>query len=427
MNIRSIFLFVILFFSVYQDFPLINYFGEIARTPIIFVTPFFILYFIKNKKIILSEYSKIFILYILYTILISVLYSIYLIIKNKSIYIFDENILIKNIKMLFYPSCALLFYLFIYNFLRRTKDINQIFKPVYFIQLLLIIILLFEVKYYKTTELFLPFLHSSYEKYWRVRLLTFESSWSGSIVVIFTFFPIFLADLLNKKTNTKILVILTSIFFFTYYTLHSESKGYLFLVLISILPMIVRYIYKNKKIRNFLYFSIIPIVIIGLVVFNYLKEEVINQLYTSITFGTRFTGYLASLETFIINPFGIGFGPFLEIYTSHIEHITNIPFMQKFELAEVREYLTSPKFLSSKTYFFDHLVFGGVGFLLFFYSFFIKRYYKLIYLRKAYILRIILLYIIFSGIFYLTFSIKYEIWFFLAFIDFYQNTKHEQA
>jgi hypothetical protein len=427
MKLRTLFLFIILLFAVYQDFPLINYFGEIARTPIIFITPFFLLYFFKNKKIHISEYSKIFIFYILYLLLISIIYSIYIIIKNKSIYVFDENILIKNIKMLFYPTCALLFYLFIYNFLKRTKDLNQVFQPIYCIQLLLIIILLFEVKYYKTTQIFLPYLHSSIEKYWRLRLLTFESSWSGSIVVIFTFFPIFLADILNKKKSTKILILLTSVFFFIYYTLHSESKGYLMLVLISLLPMLIKYIYQNKKTRKFLYISIIPILVVGFLVFSYLKDQIIEHLYTSITFGTRFTGYLASLETFIMNPFGVGFGPYLEIYTHHIESVTNKAFMQKFELAEVKNYLLSPQFLSSKTYFFDHLVFGGVSFLLFFYLFFIKRYSKLVELPKAYILKMILIYLILSGVFYLTFNIKYEIWFFLAFIDYYQNKKYEQV
>ena len=329
--------------------------------------------------------------------------------------------------MLFYPSVALLFYLFIYYFLKRTKDLNQLFIPVYCVQILLIIILVLEVKYYKTTELFLPYLHSSYEKYWRVRLLTFESSWSGSIVVIFTFFPIFLTDILKKKKQIKTLVIITSIFFFTYYTLNSESKGYLLLVLLSLLPMLMKYIYQNKKTRKFLFISIIPIIIVGFAVFSYLKEEIIAQLYTSITFGTRFTGYLASLEAFITNPFGVGFGPYLEIYTSHIQNVTGAEFMQKFELAEVKQYLISPKYLSSKTYFFDELVFGGIAFLLFFYYFFIKRYFRLVVLPKSYILRMILIYIILSSIFYLTFSIKYEIWFFLAFIDFYQTQKHEQA
>ena len=98
MNIRIFALFFVLLISIYQDFPLINYFGEIARTPVIFVTPFLLLYFLKNKKIYVSEYSKIFIIYILYLILISCIYTIFVVLKKQTIYIFDENILIKNIK-----------------------------------------------------------------------------------------------------------------------------------------------------------------------------------------------------------------------------------------------------------------------------------------------------------------------------------------
>jgi hypothetical protein len=162
-------------------------------------------------------------------------------------------------------------------------------------------------------------------------------------------------------------------------------------------------------------------------VFSYLKQNIEEQLYTSITFGTRFTSYLASLNTFIFNPFGIGFGPYLDIYTSYIEYITNVEFMQKFDLGEVKQYLTTSKSLSSKTYFFNHLVFGGLAFLLFFYKFFVKRYFKLAAIQGSYILRIVLIYLTLSGVFYLTFNIKYEVWFFLAFLDYYQQNNYEQA
>lgn len=423
MKVKIIVLFLILLAAVYQDFPMVNYFGEIAKSPIVFLTPFFLFYVFKERKMPLTNYVKTYVVYLLYIAFISLIYTIYLIVKNKSFYVFDENLLIKNIKMFFYPLCSLIFYQFIYVFLKRTSNLYYAFQAVFYLQILLVLLLIFEVNVYKTKEIFLPFLHSSSEKYWRIRLLTFESSWSGSVVVIFTFLPIFLAEYLQVSKNKRLAVYILSVFFFFYYTLHCESKGYLFLVLISLLPMLIRYVYANKRLRYVLFILLIPIVITFVFVYNSLKEEVISQLYSSITFGTRFTGYSAALKTFLFNPFGVGFAPYIEIYTHSILDVVSSDFMQQFNLLEVKQYLESPKFLSSKTYFFDHLIYGGIPFLVFFYLFFIRRLNYLSRFKNIYLLIIVLVYIILASIFYLTFHIKYEIWFFLAFLDYFE--KHE--
>ena len=427
MNLRMLILFLVLLLGIYQDFPLVNTFGEIARSPIVFMMPFFILYFLCKKKIIISSYSKVFIIYIVYLMIISLIYSIFLIIKNKSLFIFEENILIKNVKMLSYPVCALLFYQFIYLFLKRTVNLAPLLKIVFYVQILLMIILFFESQVYKTEQTFLSFLHSDPSKYWRIRLLTMESSWSGSVVIIFTFVPIFLAEYLNEKKYKKIAIYLTSLFFFFYYTFHSESKGYLLLLLISLLPMLLRYMYAHKRLRYVLLMAIIPLFISFVTGIKFLNEEIFSQLNSSITFGTRFTGYLTSLKTFLTNPFGIGLGPFMEIYTESIGEIISSDFMKSFNTLEVAQYLHTPKNLSSKTYFFDHLVFGGVFFLIFFYYFFIKRISGITSIRNNYLLKTVLIYIILSSIFYLTFHIKYEVWFFLAFIDYLENNVHKKA
>ncbi|MGG8496012.1 hypothetical protein ACQY1Q_06325 [Tenacibaculum sp. TC6] len=291
------------------------------------------------------------------------------------------------------------------------------------IQILLIIILIFEAQIYKTKEVFLPFLHSDPSKYWRIRLLTVESSWSGSVVIIFTFLPVFLSEYLNRKGAQRILVYCTSLFFFFYYTIHSESKGYLLLLLISLLPMLVRYMYSNKQLRYVLFIALIPLVISLIVGFQFLDKEFFSQLNTNVSVGTRLTGDLAAIKTFVMNPLGVGLGPFMEIYTNNINCLINADFMQEFNTLEIEQYLHTPKNLSSKTYFFDHLVFGGFFFLIFFYLFFIKRLRRVSYIKKGYLLKMILIYVILSSIFYLTLHIKYEVWFFLALIDFLENNE----
>lgn len=428
MKLATILLFFILLFAVYQDFPLVNSFGELAKSPIVFLMPFFLLYILNARKMPVSEYVQVYLLYLGYALVMSVIYTLYLVIKNQSFYVFDQHLVVKNIKMLAYPICSLLFYQFVYVFLKRTQNLLRLYQVVFAVQITMLVLLLFEAQVYKTREVFLPFLHSNPEKYWRIRLLTFESSWSGSVVVILTFLPVFFTEYLKRTTTEKLCVYVISAFFFFYYTLHSESKGYLFLVLISLLPMLLAYMYKNKRLRYVLFAALIPLVITFGIVFGALRDEILIQLNTSITFGTRFTGYLASLQTFFNHPLGIGFAPYTEIYTQSIERIVQTEFMQQYNLNEVKMYLESPQFLSSKTYFFDHLLFGGLGFLLFFYLFFIRRLRRISKIKNIYPLRIVLVYIILASIFYLTFHIKYEVWFFLAFLDYFENNHaHETS
>lgn len=424
MKLKVAILTLLLILVTYQDFPLVNYFGEIARSPIVFLTPLILGYLLLFKKLSISNYTKEYLVYIGYLILISAVYTIIVIVKNQSIYILGENILVKNIKMLAYPLVTILFYQFVYTLFYTNKlSFNDLFKAVFIVQLFLLLFLFFEAKVYKTNEVFLPFLHASPEKYWRIRLLTYESSWTGTIVIIFTLLPIYLASALNKKRNTKILVFITSAVFFLYYTVHSESKGYLILVLIAVLPMLLKQIYQAKRYRKYFYIALIVIVTIGITIYEPLKEEVFRQFNSSITFGTRFSGYLASLQTFLKNPLGVGLGPYLDIYVSNLGSIIDSDIMQQFNLSEIKQYMSSPKFLSSKTYFFDHLVFAGIPFLLFYYLFFIKRYQRLSRLNNVSLIKIILAFIILSSVTYTTFIIKYEVWFFLAVIDVIEKNK----
>ena len=95
MNLRVFFLFFILLLSVYQDFPLVNVFGKIARSPIVFLTPLLLLYLLKNSKIQISVYTKYLTFYILYLIIITIIYLlwIFIIYKQEALKTFNFIIL----------------------------------------------------------------------------------------------------------------------------------------------------------------------------------------------------------------------------------------------------------------------------------------------------------------------------------------------
>ena len=110
MNLRSFFLFFILILSVYQDFPLVNVFGEIARSPIVFLTPLLLLYLLKNSKIQISVYTKYLIFYILYLIIITIIYLLWIFITKQQLFFLGENIVTKSMKMAVYPLTILIYY-----------------------------------------------------------------------------------------------------------------------------------------------------------------------------------------------------------------------------------------------------------------------------------------------------------------------------
>ena len=83
------------------------------------------------------------------------------------------------------------------------------------------------------------------------------------------------------------------------------------------------------------------------------------------------------------------------------------------------------KYCPLKPFFFVELVKGGLAFILFFYNFFVKRIQwlknRMFNNLKLIIPYIILLYIIVVSLTYLTFEIKYEVWLFLALMDYIEK------
>ena len=69
-NIKTLLFFIVLLSALYQDFPLVNVFGEIARSPIVLLTIPMLIYIMMHQKLILSKYTRYFIYYIFYLIII---------------------------------------------------------------------------------------------------------------------------------------------------------------------------------------------------------------------------------------------------------------------------------------------------------------------------------------------------------------------
>lgn len=425
-NIQVVFMVVLLLLATYQDFPLVNTFGEIARSPIVFLTPFLLLYIFSHKEIIISKNLSYWLTYVVYLMIISVVALVVVNYVNSSLFVFYESLPIKTLKMLAYPIVGIIFYQFTYAYLKRLENpYRTLLNTFVLLQAFTLLWIVFEIYFLKKPILFLPEIHSVPAKYWRIRLWTLEESWTGTILILLIFFPIYF---LYKQTVSKwkrFSVLFMSAALFLSYVAVSESKGFLLLTLICVLPLAVQFIAKNKTLRQIgVILGIFLIVAIVVAVIN--LQDVVSQQFTSITFGTRFTSVFAALDVFIHSIFGVGYSGFVYFYPQAIEKFIDAGVFDSFDLREIKTYLSTTKALSTKSEFFDNLIYGGIFFLYFFYKFYIQRYFYFLKIRKleVFFLKIPLLFIILSGIVYITYHIKYEVWFFLAFLDFVQQKEY---
>lgn len=422
MKLKVILIFIILLASIYQDFPLVNVFGELARTPIVFMSIPMGIYLLFSGKIYISKYNSYLILYLAYLVLISLFYVTYVIIYTDEVTYLGENLIIKAIKMGVYPVVIIIYYQFIYTWLSKGED--KFTALLYaLIGLEIFITLYLVIESVSVSGYFLTAIHASKEAYWRIRLLTYEESWIGSILTILIFIPVFLVNYLDKPKKLKTFVYCLSGFLLVYYTYKSQSKGYLLLIVISVLPLVLKKLYDNKETRRLLFFAVPVFLLAGIAVYISLADIVAKHWYTSGSFGTRFGSYMASLITFGNNPFGVGLGSFIYFFANAITDILRTELFSGLVLTEIMGYRSTTAALSTKTYFFDHLILGGIGFLFFFYHFFIKRYIFFARIKRQDILFIIipLVFVILGGIVYFTYDIKYEVWFLLAFTDVLQK------
>jgi hypothetical protein len=296
---KYILIFVIglaVFLSTWQDSSLSLIFGEIFKSPVIFITPFFIFseYFLKKKKFTaFTQLNKIFlwfhILYFTITFILIVLW----ILSGKDIQVLKENIFLKSIKQILYYTFFWLFFRFFYYLLIKADRIKINVDNIFlFIIVLYIAILIIEFRE-------MPFGFTTFHiknEYNRIRLLTGESSSTNSVLIL-----LLSGLVLGKRNNLKILI---GSSFFLLFFLTSKSK--MFFIGIGIAFIIMN---LNWFKRNILYATLSSILlIIVLIYFVYpwifysLSTDIEN--FTSIT--SRSIYFLASLKSLFFHPFGTG-------------------------------------------------------------------------------------------------------------------------
>ncbi|WP_146127631.1 hypothetical protein, partial [Clostridium luticellarii] len=199
--------FVLILSTIVQSLSLGDKFGYIAYSLTSLITPIiFIIFLIINRKINISIYTKKLLKLMVYLIFVSLIsLFIYAVILNNSNVYWGQNLLVKGLKASVYFLDIILFLIMIEN-IQKKLSTTEIFKPFVFTYFMLFFVLLFEI--------FDPLLFNSIfhggEDYNRIRLLTPESSFTGTLIIVFSLATLYYYNNIkkNKLMNLVSMIIL---------------------------------------------------------------------------------------------------------------------------------------------------------------------------------------------------------------------------
>ena len=421
--ILACYLIILLILTVYQDFPLVNIIGEIGRSPIILLVPLFIFCEIamlsKYKKLMnVTKLQKYLFAFIIYLSFISMVYILIQFLQGNYSFA-SENLLGKSIKVLTYFVVILLYVRHMQLVFTRINSFKLLYNCFLVVLSLLVVIMIVELISMPNA---LTFLHSGNHPYWRVRLLTSESSTTGSIIVVYSSIFVYLAQYLNRVA--KILSIVYATSFFLYCLFVTGSKGFLIVILLTLVVTMVKFLDFRKK-RNFI--LLITVVLAMYLFIAYFSAGLLSSFsndienYTSSY--TRMGTIIISLATVFHHPLGVGTGAYLIYFDEYITY--SIQLMSRFyynifgvsqiNVGELLQYSGSDKNLGVKSGFFQWVMFGGVFSIVFFYLLAKDLIMKV---KSNSILFLSLVFILLSLLF-IALEIKYEVWLLFAFISFF--------
>ncbi|MFD0671479.1 hypothetical protein [Cohnella sp. GCM10027633] len=429
-----LYLVLLLVLTVYQDFPLVNVIGEIGRSPVILLFPLFVLCEVamlaKHKRVVLgTKLQRYMLAIILYLSFVSVAYVLYQFVQGS--YGFgSENLLGKSFKVLIYFILILLYIRHMQLVFSKIRSPKALYGCFFAVVTLLAAIMALELASIPNA---LSSLHAGNHPYWRVRLLTSESSTTGSIIVVYASILVYLSRYLSGFAKT--LSIAYAAGFFLFYVFVTGSKGFLIVLLLTLVVTMVKFLDFRKK-RNFvLVVAVAGAMYLFVAYFSAgLVSSFSNDIENYTSSYTRMGTILIALATVLHNPFGVGTGAYLLYFDRYVNDAIgvmshfyyNVFGISQINAGELLTYSNSDENLGVKSGFFQWVMFGGVFSVGFFYL--VAR--DLIIKAKiSSILFLALVFILFSLLF-VALEIKYEVWLLFAFISFYvgrDDTKESQA
>ncbi|WP_138754127.1 hypothetical protein [Paenibacillus sinopodophylli] len=417
----ALYLIALLVLTVYQDFPLVNMIGEIGRSPIILLLPLFVFCEIgllaKHKRVVHGSMLQKYVFgFILYLSIITVFYLLVQFLQGSYSY-GSESLLGKGIKVLIYFVLILLYIRHMQLVFSQIVSFKMLYGCFLAVVTLLVMIMILELM---TMPNAFTYLHSGSHPYWRVRMLTSESSTTGSIVVVYASIMVYLTKYLSPFARTLSILYATS--FFLFYMFITGSKGFMIIILLTLVVTMVKFLDFRKKKNFILLISVVLAMYMFITNFSAgLLSSFSNDIENYTSSYTRMGTIIIALITVFHNPLGVGTGAYLMYFDKYVND--SISMMSHFyystfgisqiNAGELLQYSGSDKNLGVKSGFFQWVMFGGLFSVLFFY---LLAKNLIIKAKSSSILFLALIFILFSMLL-VSLEIKYEVWLLFAFIS----------
>lgn len=402
---------LLIFLPVYQDSPLVDVLGSagVSLMPV-FSMLCIVLVLISRHKVTLNKYIKIWLKLGVMLLLVSYAALFIWLITGNPITMYQEWLPAKAIKIIL-QYFSYIAYVIVVLMLMHGLSAKKIFTPIYFTLLILTVICIIELIEAPNAFKFLHY--SGIFPYWRVRLLTKESSWTAVMILNYSVLSLFYGLEYKKRFIT-----ITSLVCAGVLLVSSESKSLLGIVAVGI----VIYLFYNLKKLNIksliLSFAVILLLIIymqtGVKRFN---ELTIGDIENYTSFATRSFTIIVGIIMGLIYPLGVGGSVFVGLFTQYIQNLIHyIP--SWLNVSEIYLYLnnSSDDGLSIKSGLFQyHVYWGIVGTVLMLMTLFgINKQVRISSIKMKNLLSVVLICNLIMLAF--TTSFTYEFWMLLAII-----------
>ena len=315
-SIYYLFYILLVFLPIYRDSPLSSYIGVAGYSVLPVVCPIllFIVLMVNNGIIRISKDEKLIFKLALWALCAGLIGTVIWLIQGNNLVTLGEALPVKDIKVFILVAVCPL-YLLIFRYCSQGLTEKQIFKPIEIVFWLLTIFCVVEATQIPYA---FPWLHNEGQfPYYRIRLLTTESSWTAPI--IFNYFMLSLYYSVSNKKRTSTIINILCFGIMCYFT---TSKTLLIYVLLSIA---IVYFSEAKKMTSKALNRSLPIfiiaIVIGIILVPNLNHSIQGDIENFTSVATRSYTMAMAFILGVIFPFGVGgtyIGFFTELMKSNI-------------------------------------------------------------------------------------------------------------
>ncbi len=321
--VPAVLFFFLTFSIIMQDLILQNYFGTIARSPIVFISPaLFVFLLVYQKKVFFSRLVKYYFNYAAITIISSLLIMLVTIffVTNGNMNVYSEFFPVKLLKTSYYN---LTYFFTIYNLfiLCQCMSVNTICRVlevfVYFMVVYGLLQLFFGLR--------IPFINTTTSDVTRISLTASEPSNAAPMFLTIAATALGLRFYLKRN----ILISYIHIILIFVMLVLIGSKGILLL-----LPLAIIIAVRKALTFKVVFVALLVMIPLIFVIIHNVIPLMVKDISDFNSFSTRITCLVAACKSLFLYPLGEGYGTYLVYYppmllptNNEIVHIIGLPLL----------------------------------------------------------------------------------------------------